>query len=189
MDKRTILAIVLSVAVMIAFFAIQSIFFPPSVPSPASTQQTGSQEQVSQGVAAPQPASDSLSLGEIASPETPVEKSPVEEAPAEIIPLENVTIETDIIKVVLSNAGGNVISFQLKNHNDGNMPVEMIFSGSSTPGAFAVAFGNLNDVITERIRPVNLNFKVNRISNYIVEFSQVFSASSGSNFTMTKRYE
>jgi YidC/Oxa1 family membrane protein insertase len=106
------------------------------------------------------------------------------------VPLQRVIVETEVIRVELTNAGGQIVSFQLLDHMDGNEPVEMIFTGGNAqPQAFGVAFGNMDDVIARRIRPEQRNFRVRRVSNLIVEFSQDFSTHTGANFTMVKRYE
>jgi len=192
MEKRTLLAIALSMAVMIGFFAIQSAFFPP--PSPTAPGQTSSQE--SQGVtpqgdatAAPAPQAPAERPSEPESSQVPMTFSGTPESSGETVPLQSLLVETDLIKVVLTNAGGNISSFQLKNHKDDGQPVEMILAGNAEAQAFAVAFGNLEDVMARRIVPVDHNFRVNRVSDLIVEFSQDFSANSGGRFTMVKRYE
>jgi len=183
MDKRTLLAVALSVVVMIAFFAIQGFLFKPSAPVTAPSQ-AGS--QVSSGVTAPQPSSDLMPAGEELQ-ETIF--SGIPETVADNIPLRKVIIETDLIRVELSNSGGNIDSFKLKNHKDGGEPVEMIFAGNAGPEAFAVAFGNLEDVNAKRIIPVSQNFMVRQVTDLIVEFSRDFGTPSGGNFTLTKRYE
>ena len=193
MDKRTLLAIVLSMVVMIGFFVIQSLLFPPPKPAavpagqavsqqspvnaaPAGTSAVGSSPQENQGTTEPVPAPDSGLSG-------------APDVTGETVPLQQVVVETDLIRVVLTNAGGNIVSFQLKEHKDLDEPVEMIFAGNAGPQAFAVAFGNLDDVMAKKIKPEDCNFRVKRISDYIVEFSQDFNTPSGGNFTLIKRYE
>ncbi|MCL2472893.1 MAG: membrane protein insertase YidC, partial [Treponema sp.] len=107
------------------------------------------------------------------------------------VPAQTVTIETDVIKVTLTNVGGEIKSFQLKNYKESNSgePVDMIFRGNNEPQAFAVAFGNAQDVMANKIRPEEQNFRVKMISDLIVEFSQDFTTASGGSFTLVKRYE
>jgi YidC/Oxa1 family membrane protein insertase len=170
MEKRTILAVALSMAVMIGFFAIQDLINPPQ-PAPPPSRTTAP---------APTPTRPVIPLEEqLNFPETL----------GEIIPLQNVIVETELIRVVLTNAGGNIVSFQLKKHLDRGAPVEMIFAGDTAPTAFAIAFGNQEDVLSRRIQPVGRNFRVRRVSNLIVEFSQDFSNPGGGFFTLLKRYE
>lgn len=197
MEKRTVLAIALSMAVMIGFFLVQDYFYPKPAPKPSSP----AAEMASPVVPAetPAPAGAPAPAGTAAPAATSVvqESAPpqaeapqVQQAPVnEYVAPRNVTIETDLLRVVISNAGGNIVSFQLKKHLDGGEPVEMIFSGSAESQAFAVAFGNQDDVIARRAKPDNRNFRVKNITDLIVEFSQDFTVPAGGFFTLTKRYE
>ena len=175
MEKRTILAVVLSMGVMVAFMMIQDSMNPRQ-PAP------GQQAQEFPGQ-----AQEHLFREEIV-PFVPPALVEGEELVREIVPFQEVVVETDRIRVVLSNVWGNIASFQLLNHFDRGQPVEMIMTGDAPSHAFAVAFGNLDDVMAGRIRPEERNFRVNRISNLIVEFSQDFGTPAGGQFTMTKRY-
>jgi len=175
MDKRTILAIVLSMAVMLGFPMIQNRFFPPAATeAPVESPQT--QERVVPQADAPYQPSASDVAPSISA-----------EGTQEIIPLQTVVVETDLIQVELTNAGGNVRSYRLKQHLDKGEPVEMILRGDNEPEAFAVAFGNMDNVLSSRTLPDTRNFRVRRISPYEVEFSQDFALADGQ-FTMTKRY-
>jgi len=182
MEKRTLLAIVLSLGVMIGFLWLQSVLYPPPEPKPPSEQAYQS------------PAPNAETAKPVPPPEkveepqnTQVSASP--EAAAEEIREETVVVETDLLRVVLSNAGGDIVSFRLKNHLDHGEPVEMIFAGNSGSQAFSVALGNMEDVIAKRVMPISSNFRVRRISSLIVEFSGDFLSPSGGTFTLIKRYE
>ena len=186
MERNTLLAILLSSLVLIGFFMAQDRYFTTSTPAPAPVQHERETQEV------PWPQENFDFHGDIAatpdfSPDIVFMEEPG--IPGEIIPLQTVVIETDVVRVVFSNAGGNIISYQLRRHLDRGEPVEMIFAGDAEPQAFAVAFGNLDDVLSGRIRPVDRNFRVRRISDLIVEFSQDFHAPGGGHFTMIKRYE
>jgi YidC/Oxa1 family membrane protein insertase len=178
MEKRTLLAIVLSVAVMAGFFAIQSRFFPPPTPAAPPQEQT-----------APEPFTDNVTPQE--NPQAYQDALPTDEQrkPVEIVPPRTVTVETDLIKVELSNAGGNIVSFQLKKHMDSGEPVEMILTGNTAPQAFALALGSREDLIAKKIKTIEHNFRVRQISDLAVEFSQEFDTPQGGNFTLLKRYE
>ena len=181
MERRTILAIVLSTLVMLGFFYLQDRLYPRNT----EPQETGRPSGMAETPFAPETAAASPWEAAPAAPAGPV----IPEPAGEFVPLQTVVVETDIIRVVLTNAGGNIVSFQLKRHLDDGEPVEMIFAGDAEPQAFAVAFGNYDDVISGRIRSENRNFRVRRVSNLIVEFSQDLTVSPGSTFTMVKRYE
>jgi YidC/Oxa1 family membrane protein insertase len=181
MEKRTLLAIVLSLGVMIGFLWLQSVLYPPPEPKQPSEQ-----------------AQSPATVAESATPATPQERieepqdtqvSVSPEAAVEEIREETVVVETDLLRVVLSNAGGDIVSFKLKKHLDHGEPVEMIFAGNSGSQAFSIALGNMEDVIAKRVLPINSNFRVKQISNLIVEFSRDFLNPSGGTFTLTKRYE
>jgi YidC/Oxa1 family membrane protein insertase len=187
MEKRTLLAILLSLGVMLGFFWLQSILFPPPEPGPSEQtyQSPAESGQSAESVTAittpvtieePQQEQDTQALASL-------------EAAMEQVREETVVIETDLLKVVLSNSGGDIVSFRLKKHLDNGEPVEMIFAGNYGSQGFSIALGNLEDVIAKRVMPINSNFRVRRISDLIVEFSRVFLNSSGGSFTLVKRYE
>jgi len=178
MEKRTLLAVALSMAVMLGFFVLQDRIFPPPEPPPPRQEQRpqevqGQQDHVPHHIDAADFPPEIMFVGE----------------PGEIIPHEYVTIETDAVRVVFTNAGGNIVSYQLRRHLDGGEPVEMILPGDAGSQAFAVAFGNWYDVMEGTVRPIESNFRVNRVSNLIVEFSQTFTTPEDGRFTLVKRYE
>ena len=200
MEKRTLLAVALSMAVMLGYFLLQPLIFPDNQASESSSETTQSEGVIGTDTGAATPLetsqdysiTDSFSgdIGDSASSDIQTSTSLEESGgAAENIPLQTVTIETDLLRVVLSNAGGNITSFQLKEHSDRGEPVEMIFAGSAAPQAFAVAFGNMSDVTSNRVLPTNNNFRVRQISDLIVEFAGGFRTPQGGNFTLVKRYE
>ena len=182
MEKRTLLAIVLSLGVMVGFLWLQSVLYPPPEPKQTSEQTSQSPATVAES---PTPAPTTERIDEPQATQV----SSLPEAAAEEIREETVVVETDLLWVVLSNTGGDIVSFRLKNHLDHGEPVEMIFAGSSGSQAFAIALGNMEDVIAKRVLPINSNFRIRRISNLIVEFSRDFLNPSGGSFTLVKRYE
>ncbi|MCL1930881.1 MAG: membrane protein insertase YidC, partial [Treponema sp.] len=97
---------------------------------------------------------------------------------------ERVTIETELLTVVFTNAGGDVVSWKLKMHDDKDDKVEMVLSGTKEARAFTVAFGGLN------AQPLTSLFYVNRVGEYTVEFYRDFIIpNTGSRFRLTKRYD
>ncbi|MDR2073015.1 MAG: membrane protein insertase YidC [Spirochaetaceae bacterium] len=190
MEKRTLLAVVLSIVVISGFYIIQGMFFPPPAAVPAEPVTV--QAPVEQAPAA---------LPGAASPN---EDRPVEDAVPVITGPESeqrVTIDTGLIRVVLTNAGGDVVSYKLREHKDQDDFVEMVLSGSGEAAggreshAFTLAFGSL------AAEPVSAYFYVNRLSEYSVEFYRDFAVSGdgagGSlrsngapgQFRLTKRYD
>lgn len=177
MEKRTVLAVVLSMVVMVGFWVINDRLFPPPEPTPQPVGQRPPDTQWPPETIPPQEGVEDFAW----------DITPVGE-PGEIIPQEYVIIHTDAVRVVLSNAGGNIVSYQLNRHLDRGQPVEMILAGDAGSQAFAVAFGNWHDVMLGRVRPVESNFRVNRLSDLSVEFSQNFLTPGGGQFTLGKRY-
>jgi len=178
MERRTLLAVVLSMGVMMVFLMIQDAMNPRQPVQPPEQQL---QEIPGQGQRIFEEA--------VAPIVQPADAADAEAALAEAVPLQEIVVETGRIRVVLSNAWGNIVSFRLLTHMDRGQPVEMILAGDATPQAFAVAFGNMQDVMAGRIAPEQRNFRVTRVSPLVVEFSQDFGTLDGGQFTMVKRYE
>jgi len=184
MEKNTILAVVLSTVVLITFYILQGVFFAPQqVPQPDAQYQP----PVTAVVADSEPVREQTPHSTGVT-QTPVEPSIREEAPdsgPQVV--QYVTIETELISVVLTSAGGDMVSWKLKEHFDDSDYVDMILSGVNEARAFSVAFGGLD------AQPVSSLFYVNRISNYSVEFYRDFSipsaSGSGGVFRLTKRYD
>ena len=172
MEKRTLLAVVLSVIVISVYWTIQSVLFP--IQEERAPQQT--EQSPVTGAA---PITDESPLNFNAPPQR-------EEVitTAEPVAEERVIIETERLIVELTNAGGNITSFRLRNHADRGDFVEMILSGDADPQAFAVAFGGPN------ARPVTSHFFVRRLSQYSVEFYRDFNVGEdGGVFRLAKRYD
>ena len=171
MDKNTVFAIALSVLVIVGFYFVQPIFFPRP-------------DQM------PQVVSEAPELPSVPSSLVFAESAPSdmdEEAPAAQI----IVVETELLTVLLSNAGGDIISYKLKQHRDKDDYVDMVLPGQSEPHAFTIAFGDVDAT------PIQDLFNVNQISPTIVEFYQDFRyPSSGTTedgaayeqFRLTKRY-
>jgi len=191
MERNTILAIVLSAAVLIISFIVQGIFYPPKKP-PVSEQQTAPVTAVDPSTSgydylretAP-PAKPSLSEPEQTQA---AEQSGVVSASAQetSVPYQEVTIDTELLTVTLTNTGGDMISWKLKEHSDKHENVDMIFLGTGDSRAFSITLGDLDS------QPVSENFHVNQITPHIVEFYRDFSISNfgmEEKFRLTKRYE
>jgi YidC/Oxa1 family membrane protein insertase len=175
MEKRTLLAIVLSIIVIVGSYFVQSLLYPPQpvdAPAATTTEQTVQPTGAAGGtatIAVPVVAGAPVAMGETAI-------------------LQTVTITTAVAKVTLSSRGGDVVSFQLLEHRDGPDPVEMIYSMGGQPHAFTLAFGGAGAA------PIGENFYVNRVSDTVVEFYKDFQVpgkdgTAASQFRLTKRYE
>jgi YidC/Oxa1 family membrane protein insertase len=223
MEKNTLLAVVLSIAVLVGFYVVQGIFSPPKPAVPAQTAQGASpvtEAPVSPALEQIAPPPDGVTpnaAGGVAPVEAAVGQAAAN-AGEEIDPGPTagqwVAIDTGLVTAILSNAGGDIVSWKLKEHKDnsladskadgmadgGEEPVEMILSGDSEAHAFTLAFGGLN------ARPLTSFFYMNRVSEYSVEFYRDFiipaagqSAAQDASgaapdggagrFRLTKRYE
>ncbi|HCC36628.1 MAG TPA: membrane protein insertase YidC [Treponema sp.] len=198
MEKNTVLAVVLSIVVLVGFYLVQGIIFPPQ-PIPAPATQTNS-EQTAPVQPAPQPAGVAAEAPSTAV--IPVQSSPADTAVRQSeetsVPPpqaeERITVETDLLRVVLSSAGGDVVSWKLKDHDDQDDLVEMVFSGNKEGHAFTVSFDSIENMLAGKGSPVSNFFHVKRISDYSVEFYQDFvipAANGGEpgSFRLIKRYE
>jgi YidC/Oxa1 family membrane protein insertase len=195
MEKKTLLAIALSIAVLSGFYLWQgrSGASQPAVPAGQASAQGAAENPVPPETPAPELLPAPVSTGPAAAPES-AEGLPDPGPAAE----QRVTIEIPgkngepMVTAVLSSAGGDLVSWKLWEHRDKNNQdgfVEMILSGDQEAHAFTVAFGNLN------ARPESSFFYVNRLSEYSVEFYRDFILPAAGNesapgrFRLTKRYD
>jgi YidC/Oxa1 family membrane protein insertase len=184
MEKRTLLAVVLSVVVISGYWIIQGIFFPSpervsSVPveqAPVQGTSAGPSSPDSPLVEAPLGVSLDRSGETLPGSAEVLNPDPISE--------QRITIETPLITVSLTNAGGDMVSYKLKEHQDQGNLVEMILPGNQAVRAFTVAFGNMDT------QPVSSYFYVRRLSEYSVEFYRDFAVGNGGGiFRLTKRYD
>lgn len=144
LKKNTVLAVVLSMLVFGGWMYIQQKYFPVENVVPpaenvakidsATLQNTFSQEQ------SPLINIIDNNVGE-------------QELPARE---ETYTIETDLIRVVFTNKGGDIISYKLKEHASAGSDerIEMIENRSEADRALSLSFGGAN------VKPVDLLFNV-----------------------------
>ena len=118
MDKRTLLAVVLSVVVITAGFMIQNTLFPPDA-QPAQEETDTRRVSESEGAAQEESAAPSATVL-AASNIVPVEVEGLR--PREVV------VNTDLLQVVIDTRGGRITDFLLREHLDGGSPVDMIFN-------------------------------------------------------------
>jgi YidC/Oxa1 family membrane protein insertase len=171
MEKRTLLAVALSVVVLSLFYFVQGKLFPPAPQNPAET--AAEPAGGAQGTAETPPLPGLVLAEETLPGETPA--GPEEE--------QRIRIDTGLATVVLTNAGGDIVSWKLREHSDREDFVEMVLPGDTETHGFTLALGGLN------ARPLDLYFNVTRVSEYIVEFSRDFAVSTGGRVRLTKRYD
>jgi YidC/Oxa1 family membrane protein insertase len=194
MEKNTVLAVVLSTVVLVGFYVIQGVFFPPkkaeqqSVQPPVTAVAPAPDSQVTQGEPAKEPAAQQAAAQQTQEQQTTAQQPVTQQA--EMPPdfdagpkdLQFTIVDTEFMTVILSNSGGNIISWKLKGHKDKEENVDMILSGDKEAQAFSIAFGGID------AQPVTSLFYVNKISDYIIEYYRDFSNADG-RFRLIKRYE
>jgi YidC/Oxa1 family membrane protein insertase len=184
-EKNTILAVVLSIVVIVGFYVIQGIFYPIQQPAaPVSAERPdGAVGGGASGVSpvspdAVQPGGEAHDGAAVAAASGSSVEAPDHE--------ERITIDNGLVVATLSNAGGDIVSYKLKEHSDKEDFVEMALSGGRESHAFAIAFGDINTT------PVTSFFNMRRVSDYIVEFYRDFVVTGGSGnntFRLIKQYE
>ena len=173
MEKNTVLAIVLSIVVLIGFYFVQYTFFPPQERAPQPVRTEEAPPPVSAETGALQNPADGAALTGEGAETFAAEEYPVRE--------ELFTIETPLLIVELSNRGGEINSFRLREHAGEDGFVNMVLRGDEPARAFAIAFGGRD------ARPVDAFFNVHQISPTSIEFYRDFSY-NGEPFRLTKRY-
>lgn len=178
MDKNTIIAIVLSTVVIIASYFLMPIFFPgmyggQSTGDEATTEETASAQTN-------QTATDNSSA--FISSDFSGEENESESIPEEII-----TINTNKAEIVLTNKGGDIISYKLKEYEDKatGTGVQISDSINDFNRTCAVAFGNANAKILDD------TFSVEKIDSKTVLFKKNVTVNrNGENktFVFGKKY-
>lgn len=172
MEKRTLLAVVLSVLVITIGFSIQNALFPPEEfvadrPVPAVPEDPESGDQT----AADGVTSGQTSIEVRAVPDDSVSRSPV-------------TFENENMRVVMDPAGAVITSIELLDHQDDGEPVNMVLRGEDGDPAMLTRFGGPEG------RPVTEQFRFTQISNNEFEFTRDFYIVGNEDepFQFTKRF-
>ena len=181
-DKRTLIAVILSVIIITVGFSLQGIFFPtpkqaaPSTPTsvaapastPAATQASPAPnapaQQITTAEAAPPAVAQTTKAtpGTTANTATPTIAAPLTE--------QTYTVSSDLIDAVFTNKGGDLVSLKLKKHRDKDGAVDLIVPDSQGSQGFSVAFGGvggapIRDLMYERM-----------LDSKTIEFSRTFLA-------------
>lgn len=185
MDKNTVWAIVLSSIVLFATFFIQNKYFAQqpaesaAVETEAASHTESLQNTASSDVLVSQVQGTAFSSGF-------AEASDAGADIEEVLEEKEYLIETESLKVRFTNCGGDIISYELKDHFDGDVPVQMAKNISPSNRAFSLAFGDSSGA------PVNDLFNVKIIDDKTIGFYKRFTAanpSGGQNsFVLVKQY-
>jgi len=195
MEKNTILAVVLSTVLLIATFSVQGYFATRNQMNAAQNQEAQQSTETTAEVKEQLSDIEQILSNPAAQPmiirepeEIPVVSAFVEEQ-IPLMPL--IEVKTDLYKVLLTNSGGDMVSFKWrddrKNENDPDAYVELILPDNDqhTSRAFSLALDEF---------AVTSNFHVNpNTPEHTVEFYRDFPApktlyGSDGIYRLTKRY-
>ncbi|MCL2138724.1 MAG: membrane protein insertase YidC [Treponema sp.] len=200
MEKNTLLAIVLSIAVLIGFYVVQGIFFAPA-PVTQVTQPMQQQEQPQDAYSQTAPLQTAEQPPPAQGQQAPVYAGTAfqfEPVPDDDLVVEEFhAIENNLVTVVFSSKGGDVVSWKLKGHKDkGGEDVEMVLPGlgANQSHAFTVILGTEKNPRTDLFR---INKPYADADNLWIEFSKDYAISVPENavdaepqiFTLKKRFE
>jgi YidC/Oxa1 family membrane protein insertase len=159
MEKRIILAFVLS---FIALYAFRALFLPPAPSEPPATAPTPA--------SATQPptagASSEKAPGPKAAPKHETEEvAPVTESVAENV--EDVTLDTSLYSAIFSNQGASLKSFRLKQYSDGSgNPLELINQEASSKVGWPLALTTGDKALDEQLQAGK--YRIRRDGNTLV---------------------
>jgi YidC/Oxa1 family membrane protein insertase len=168
MDKRTLLAIVLSVVVVSGSFVLQNVFFPPH-PTTVTTAANPS-------APVPTPGTPTPAATPVAASGQTAQTSVVEIAP------KTVVLENEVMRVTVSNEGAVATSIELKKHLEDGKPVQMVNAEKGVGAAFETSFGGFDAEV------LKVPFEVSQTGTLSWKFSRPFVDKGGNAFTFTKTF-
>ncbi len=206
MDRKTLLAVVISVVIIVGGMILQSVLAPPkpavqqTAQKPAAAQQQGQQAQPaaqaqSTQQAAPAVAQQARAAGKpVAAPgaataiatgkavETADSAPPISQGPS-------IQRDTDLYRLTFETAGGTLSSVKLRKYkNIDGSPVEMLLMPkTATPGElpFSLAFGDYK--ADQLIVPFALHESTDS-GKQTFDFTRTFYSQTGVPFTLHKTY-
>ena len=164
MDKRVIVFLVLSLAIILGFdMLMRQMGWLPEPPPP----QDGSVKTPSSSETEPAPALSTNKDGGSTSPSAPSQSLSKAGAPASGVSLpsseQTVTVETDLVRVELSNRGGVIRSWELKRYHMGlpeAKPVQLVYQGGKFKGPLSLTVPNaeIDRTIREGLYTIEKDF-------------------------------
>jgi YidC/Oxa1 family membrane protein insertase len=184
MDKRTIIAVVLAVVVIVGSMLVQQVFFAPDEQPPTRTAEPGV-DAGPEPIVEEAPAEEGAPAPAAEQPRTPpAGGEDLAIAGDQQIEEQNFTIETDVYRIGFTNRGGQITSIALKDFsNTDGTPVDMIFNQESGVEPFSIHFGGVDTPAVDAL------FQVERsVVGAGVTFTSQFRSQSGVPFTLKKAY-
>ena len=173
MNKNTLIAIILSTVVVAVSFILQPILFP-GVYEPEQPVNEGYSETEQTAAISEEKNKKEAVFSEILSDEAVSEKQ--------------ITIKTEKAEIVLTNRGGDIVSYKLNDHIDVDTQegVQMVDNVTDRNRACAMSFGEADSPV------INSLFNVDQKDENTVLFSKKFTVrnddGSESSFILGKRY-
>ena len=190
MDKKTLLAVVLSVVIIAVSFMVQNLIWPAAERENAAVSDQPATDERSESATESDERTETTTT--VSRPDGDTQTATTKSTVAaieteETIRERNHVIETDIFIATLSNRGGEVTSLKLKEQLDDERPVEMIYTGETGVSPFFVMFNDANGT------PVDVAFEQAVRGPYSIEYSREFLAPAGDDgnaypFTLLKKY-
>jgi len=195
MDKRTILAMFLTIVVVTLGMFIQTTFFSPEIEP--TQESVVSQEEISntnQDITTNVNSSNQITLDSNTDYNNINEKEAWNSGkPGSFVAIEDqareqeFAYENGVLDITFDTKGASISSIKLKNHLDteGN-PVELLFKGASDKNAFLMYAG------ADRTNPIDADFNY-AINNNQIVFSKTFAlldnnSQKSDTFKITKTY-
>jgi YidC/Oxa1 family membrane protein insertase len=183
-DKRTLIAIVLSVIVIVGSIMIQNLFFPQPSPAPVAPAQTTVPAPNAAPVAAPSGSSPAVSFSSSVETSGP---STTTSAVSPPLAETTYTVQTEQLLATFSNRGGDLVSLKLKKHKDKEGFVDMILPGTSKKAGLTVAFGPPGTEAFTQL--MNARWIDDRTIEFYVDLKpQITGGNEAAPFTYKKRY-
>jgi YidC/Oxa1 family membrane protein insertase len=198
MDRKTLLAVVISVVIIVGGMLLQSVLFPPKPSPQAAPQSTAAPAAPATGAQASQPAAQPQQTAQATQP-APATNATTVAVPGKVVPLPEsapaasqpqiITRETDLYALTFSRDGATLSSVRLKKYKnvDGSLvDMEMIPKVESAGDQpFGVSFG---DYKADQLKaPFNLTESTDAKGSTF-DFSRTFLSPTGIPFTMHKTY-
>lgn len=177
MNKNTVLAIVLSTIVIFVSYFILPLIFPSLRPAVNVPADDVAEARTEQEILPEEIQFDELELGiadEIANEQIETVSKITE---------ETFTVLTDKVEVILTNRGGDIISYKLLEHldKDTGTGVQISDNVSEFNRTCALALGVAENSIVDEL------FEVEKIDDYTYFFKRNFNY-NGKKFSLGKRY-
>jgi len=202
MDRKTILAVVISVVIIVGGMLLQPVLFPSKPVAPGTTQSSAPKPAAPEvgpqatTAAAPKPGETQVSSPAPATTTsaktvvTPGKVVPTADSAPPVTQPGTVVRDTDLYSLVFSSSGATLSSVKLKKYKnlDGS-PVEMELLPKTATGRdlpFAVSFGDY------KADQLDVPFALTETSDAkqdTFDFSRTFLSLTGVPFTMHKTYQ